>query len=181
MQLSDITYPVYKLREEEPQKLNGVLFYFFEKARETFDSIENYSVLSIIDDTNLPGDTLALRRLIMRNTGTTPYKLNRAIFFLGDLIKMAKPKLWFIDSKGKVFKYSKVTRARLVYRKVEKIIPITSGGALIEVEGISSRLKSLFMPSIPFDKLYAGILIMNRSLILYGFYDTKYKDTWRMV
>lgn len=181
MHLNEITYPVYRLREEQPQLVDGVLLYFFEKARETFDSIEHYYVLRIIDDSNLQGNSLAERRLQVRNRGGEVYRLNRAVFFLGDLIKMSTPKMWFIDSKGKLFRHSKQTRVKLVYRKVTKAIPIKGGGIIIEVEGMSLRMKSLFTPRIAFNDLHAGVLLMGMSPILYGFYDQKYKDTWRMI
>lgn len=181
MNLSELVYPIYRLREEEPQRQGGVLFYFYEKARETFDSIEHYFVLKIIDDTNLNGESLATRRLQIRNNGDIPYRLNRAIFFLGDFIKIATPKMWFIDSSGKIFRYSKQTRAKLSYRKVTKVIPIKTGGVIVEVEGLSSRMKALFVPRIPRNDLHAGVLLMGMAPILYGFYDQKYKDTWRMI
>lgn len=181
MNLSELTYPIYRLRENPPQLVEGVLLYFFEKARETFDSVEHYYELRIIDDTNLSGDTLAKRRLQIRNLGGTPYRLNRAIFFLGDLIKISTPKMWFIDSTGKLFQHSKRTRAKLVYRKVTKAIPIKGGGLIVEVEGMSLRMKSLFTPRIHLNDLHAGVLLMGMAPILYGFYDQKYKDTWRMI
>lgn len=181
MNLSELVYPIYRLREQEPQRHNGVLFYFYEKVRETFEGIEDYYELKVIDDTNMKGDSLATRRLQIRNNGDTPYRLNRAIFFLGDFIKMATPKMWFIDSSGRIFKYSKQTRAKLSYRKVTKLIPIKTGGAIIEVEGLSSRMKALFVPRIPKNDLHAGVLFMGMSPILYGFYDQKHKDSWRMV
>jgi hypothetical protein len=179
MNLNEITYPVFKLGVEEPQRQDGVLFFLAEGTKETEEGLETEWRIRIVDDTNLPGDTLARRRLLIRNNGGTPFKLNRAIFFLGDLIKMAVPKLWFIDSMGKCFRYTKNTRARLTYRKVTKVIHVIGGGAIIEVEGIPSRMKSLFMPTL--DNLHAGVLLMGVSPILYGFYDKKHEDSWRMV
>ncbi len=88
--------------------------------------------------------------------------------------------MWFIDSKGKTFKYSKVHKAKLVYRKVTKLLHIPSGGVIVEVEGLHLRMKSLFPPNIH-GTIYAGVILLGASPILYGFYDTKYKDTWRMV
>lgn len=180
MNLNEISYPVYRLREDEPQKQDGVLFYYFERSKDTEEGIVDYSVLQVIDDTNLPGDSLALRRLIIRSNGDKPYPLNRAIFFLGDLIKIAKPKTWFIDSKGRTFKYSKTKRAKLIYRKVTKLMQVPTGGCIVEVEGFHCRMKSLFPPNIH-GTIYAGVLLIGAATVLYGFYDTKYKDTWRIV
>lgn len=176
MNLSEIVYPVYKLRNK-PLESEGLLYYLSEYEKE--DSIVRS--FQILDDANVPGDSLAMRRLHLRSLGEPLKKINRAIFFLGDLIKLANPQTWFIDSNGKLFTYTKATRAKLRYHKVTKVIPMSTGGVVVEVEGISSRFKALFVPEIPNNQLYAGILHMGLSKILYGFYDDKYDDTWRMV
>ena len=181
MNLSEITYPVFRLGLNEPQLQDGVLFYLREGTKETEEGLESEVRISVIDDTNLAGDTLARRRLVIRNNGDKPFKLSRAVFFLGDLVKIAVPKLWFIDSLGKVFRYSKTSRACLTYRKVTLVLPIRTGGAIIQVEGIPSRMKTLFPPMVDTDNLHAGVLLMGMSPILYGFYDKKYPDSWRMV
>lgn len=181
MQLSEIAYPIYRLRDYPPQQIDGVTFYLTERAKDTFDDIEYTTKLAIVDDKNIDKPTLGERRLIIRNKGETPFRLNRAIFFLGDLIKISTPNTWFIDSKGVLFQHKKETRARLIYRKVTKLIPLPAGGVIVEVQGMQLRMKALFTPSIPMQDLYAGVLVMGMSVILYGFYDQQYKDTWRRV
>jgi hypothetical protein len=120
-----------------------------------------------------------MRRLAAKQNGAKLFKIKLAIFFLGDLVKIAKPNIWFIDSAGKLFNYNKATRALLKFYKIKLNIPINTGGSIIEVEGIATRFKSLFPPDR--DKKYAGILHDKKSLILYGFYSEKYDDTWRKV
>jgi hypothetical protein len=134
---------------------------------------------SVIDDKNIPAPTLAKRRLIMANQGVRLKPLGTAVFFLGDFIKIAIPTMWFIDSSGQVFRYKKSTKAKLTFRKIVFKHNIPTGGAILQVEGISSRFKCLFAPRP--DEQYAGILHMGLSYILYGVYDTKYDSTWRMV
>lgn len=174
----DISFPVYKLREEEPSKTNGILYYIYKNHTE---DEEDQLVLRVIDDTNVEGNTLSARRLVLIKEGHKLQKINKAFFFLGDLIKAANPHRWFIDSNGKCFKYTKNTRAKLVFRKVTKLFPIAQGGVLVEVQGIPFRMKALFAPDIPRDLLYAGVLQFGMEYILYGFYNTKPSDTWRKI
>ncbi len=176
MNLQEISYPVFRLRAEKPSEYNGVLFYAYDRVTEEGD-IE--PVIRILDDRNLDNPKLSMRRLILKTRGEKLFKLTKAIFFLGDLIKIAKKGMWFIDSNGKIFEYIKTTSCKLKYHKITKVIPVDTGGAIIEVEGISSRFKSLFYPEPTM--LYAGILHFGMSPILYGYYDKKYKDTRRMV
>ncbi len=106
-------------------------------------------------------------------------KLNNAVFFLGDLIKLATPKLWFIDNKGLIFQYTKSRKIRLQFKKIKAIHPIKAGGAVIEVYGIASRFKCLYIPTK--GETFAGILMDGLSPILYGLYTEQHTDTWRMI
>jgi len=140
---------------------------------------EKGEAIRVIDDKTVDKPTLAERRLILQDNDTKLLIMREAIFFLGDLIKRADGKTWFIDSLGKIFLYKKKTRAKLKFHKINKILPVNSGGCIVEVEGISSRMKSLFAPTEPVN--YAGILYYGKSLILYGLYPNKEKESWRMV
>jgi hypothetical protein len=136
-------------------------------------------VYRIIDDKNLPGATLALRRLNLAANGIKLKKLGRATFFLADFIKLARKTTWFIDSAGNVFQYKKDLNVKLTFKKIKQIIPISSGGAIVEVEGIPTRFKTLYMPDV--ENTYAGLLQHGMGYILYGTYTEKYKDTRRMI
>lgn len=179
MNLSEISYPVFRLRNEKPNEHNGVFFYAYENYYEEDGEIKHRNVIRILDDRNIESDKLSMRRLAIKMTGAKLFKLTRAIFFLGDLIKIAKKDMWFIDSTGKLFQYKKTTRCKLKFHKITKVIAIPTGGAIIEAQGMTSRFKSLHYPEP--DKLYVGVLHMGMAPILYGFYDQKYDDTWRMV
>lgn len=174
--MSEICYPVFKLGENEPQFDNGVCFYYYTRTTQEDQDIVD---IRIVDDKTLEGDKLATRRLALLSQGVPLYKISYALYFLGDLIKIATPNTWFIDSSGKVFQYKKTTRAKLKPHKIVQILPIQTGGAVLEVEGIASRFKTLFVPPILHN--YAGILYFGKSLILYGTYENQFKETWRMV
>lgn len=171
--LKEIVYPVFKIGSERPLFEEGVVL--FVHVGRSDDSITYY----IVDDTTLDGNTLAERRISLLRQGVKLKKLTRAVFFLGDLVKVATSSTWFIDSNGSVFRYSKRTSVKLTYKKIKKVIPIKTGGAIIEVEGIPNRFKCLYMPSK--SKSYAGVLFYNMSYILYDLADIKYDDTRRKI
>lgn len=179
MNLQEITYPVFRLRNERPSEHDGILFYAYENYYEEDGELIQREVIRIVDDTSIDSPKLSMRRLAIRSVGGKLFRLTKAIFFLNDLIKIATKQMWFIDSMGKVFQYHKTTRAKLKFYKIAKVIAIPTGGAIIEAQGIGSRFKSLYYPEP--DKLYVGVLSMGMSQILYGFYDKQYNDTWRMV
>lgn len=165
MNLAEISFPVFMLGYEKPQIEEGILF-FFRSGK-----------LRIVDDTNIKLPTLAARRLQVMRDGGELHKINTAIFFLGDFIKISKPTIWFIDSNGKLFNHKKSASMTLIYKKISKVIP-TNSGYIIEVEGIESRFKCLYAPS---GKTYAGILKSGSSYILYGLYEEPYKESRRKI
>ena len=157
--------------------MDGVLYY-----SNTYRNIDDNTLstnIKLIDDKNIKEDTLSRRRLKMKSEGAPLYPLSKAVFFLGDFIKLAQSGYWFIDVYGNIFTYKKSIRAKLVFRKVRKVIPAKSMGSIIEVEGIAHRFKTLRV--IKESQRYAGILQYNRINILYGLYDQPYKESWRMI
>ena len=176
MKLNEISFPVYKLGKRKPIVEEGLVFYLNKTEKE--DGTLVYFP-QIIDDTNLKGNTLAKRRLELLEKGEKLYKLKYAIFFISDMLKLTKGATWFIDSTGKTFEYIKRIRVPLVFKKIKEIIPIKTGGVIIEIYGIPYRFKSLFRPLI--EQKYAGLLYFNNGYILYGFYDNLYNKTTRMI
>lgn len=166
MNLTQISWPVYKLGIERPNEEEGVLFYIINNK------------MYIVDDKTLKAESLAGRRLKLLVQGINLFKLKQAFFFLGDFIKVAKTGVWFIDSTGRVFTYTKKQFVPLICRKITKIIPSVSC-ALIEVQGIHSRFKVLFQPQI--EEKYAGLLRLGKGYIFYGFYVEPFDDTVRKI
>jgi hypothetical protein len=145
-------------------------------------SKDKFSV-HIVDDKSIEGDTFGKRRtkllLDSLTSGVKLQKINTCLFFLGDLIRVANNKLYFIDSQGKVFKYTKSRTVPLVYRKITNTIKII-GGILIEVEGIEGRFKALFPPNDVHK--YAALLKESKnSYILYGYSEIYRSDTVRKI
>ena len=177
--LSEIAFPVFKIGIHKPIVENGLVFYYHEREYASKEDTVTEAKYNVVDDRNLPGATLALRRLQLTVEEVPLAKLSNAVYFLGDLIKIADPKLWFIDSAGKLFNYKRTTRAKLKFYKISQLIPIKTGGVIVEVEGLSQRFKALYPPTE--DKLFVGILHFGLALILYGFYNQKHDESWRLV
>lgn len=168
-------YPVYKLSDILPHKYNGVVWYSFtNKDKDTGEFVE-YS--RVLDDTKIPENTLARRRLRLLASDTKLYTLRNAIFFPGDLIKASKGKTYFIDAKGQIFKYIKQVFGKLTFHKIKKVIPIASGGAVLELDGVHGRFKTLHCPTL--EEKYASILSNKNIRILYGIYTELYDNTRR--
>lgn len=176
MKLSDIKFPVYKLGVAEPLFEKGVYFYLYGKNTDNSDATYK---LNILDDTNMPGESLAMRRLQLKKLDRPLHKLNKAIFFLGDFIKVANSSTWFIDTVGTVFQYTKSNRVKLIYREIDSIMPLKTGGAIISVKGVDARFKCLFAPTN--NPTHAGLLVLKDSYILYGLYDKYYDPSYRII
>lgn len=173
---SNIAFPVYRVAGQEPQHDNGVSFFLL--GTDTTEATAEYKLL-IIDDKNVPGEDLAARRLELRKRKAQLYALSMAVFFIGDLVKLAKARTWFVDSTGQFFQYKKSRRVPLVFRRVTRVNRIQTGGAIIEVEGFSQRFKTLYAPTP--EQTHAGLLLVDKTVILYGLYDAAYDDTIRAV
>ncbi len=156
--------------------MDGVVLYYRQYTTDENEIINKYS---IIDDTTVPGNTLALRRIELLKKDIKLQPIGKATFFLADFIKLANRSTWFIDSAGTVFQYKKNKRAKLTFKKIKRIIPINTGGSIVEIEGISYRFKTLHTPDL--SSKYAGLIVDGMGYILYGLYEEKLEDSWRMI
>lgn len=175
--LANLYWPIYRIGRSKPIVDDKVSYFLFAKPTET-DAL-SYKIL-FLDDRSINNPSLGARRLVLESAGNSLFKLKTAVFFLSDLIKLAQPNVWFIDSVGTLFQYTKTRRVALVYKKIAKIIPINTGGCIVEVDGVAERFKSYRMPELS-STPYAGLLQDNHSHVLYGFYDKQYKNTNRMI
>jgi hypothetical protein len=175
--LQAITWPVFKLSEKEPNRKDGLVFFYTEYVDDSNDTNLTYK---IVDDSNLPQKTLGLRRLaLQKDPKIKLHKISTAVYFLADLIKLAKANTWFIDSAGKIFQWKKYTRAKLTTKKIKQVLPADGIGCVLEVVGLSQRFKSLQRPQDYHQ--YAVFLVINQMHILYGLSDVARKDSWRLV
>jgi hypothetical protein len=166
--LSSISFPVYKIPD----------WYSRLDTKIYLQEGEEEGTGRLIDDLSLPGDTLGKRRLAASAAGVKLYNLKNAIFYIKDLVILSNgADEHYIDSKGKVFKYTKTSSAKLICKKITKVIPITTGGALLELDKEYVRYKVMYAPNY---EQYAGLLeIFPHTYILYGIYEDKFKNSWR--
>ena len=177
MKLETIVWPVFRLGEKEPQRDGDVVYYATEYS--DLDTSERTATLRIVDDKSIEYPTLSRRRLKLATEGAPLFPIRQAIYFLGDLLKLAKPTTWFIDSDGQLFQHKKSTRAKLVIKKIKNVFPTTGMGAVIELEGMHQRFKTMFKPDA--DAQYAALLQVGLTYIFYGLYADKPAESWRLV
>lgn len=174
IELKDIVWPVFRLGEREPMQMQGLVFYHKEYLDpENVIYNTNYR---IVDDRNIAQSSLGLRRLQIKEN---LFPIGTAVYFLQDVIKLAKSTTWFIDSQGKVFQHKKIRRAKLTTHRIKQVLPAQGIGCVLELVGLPERFKSLQVPK-EFE-VYAGVLSYKGKNLLYGYYDEPIKNTWRKV
>ena len=157
--ISKVKFPVYAMPSGNWYRQDGLLF-LDEK---------------ILDDKNMEGDTLGIRRL------QTPHKNLQELHhqldnFRGILKSKSKH---FVDSYGIPFIYEKSQFCRLKYYRIKRIVNKTSN-SLLYLEGIKNPF---VIPRPPANEImYAGVLHYgNLPWVLYDYSETKLKDTRRKV
>lgn len=168
---------MFKLGERQPNQESGLVYYYTHYVDELNSET---ATIRVVDDASVPGNTLGLRRLQLKtDPGVTLFPIRTAIYFVADLVKLAKSTTWFIDNSGRVFHYEKNTRAKLTTRKIKKVLPASGLGCVVELEGISSRFKSMQRPG-EFQH-FARVLQLGMGFIFYGFCEERKPDSWRMI
>lgn len=175
--LASLVWPVFRLGEREPYTRGGLTFYSSEYVDQ--DDPKPLLRYRVVDDRGVDKPTLGLRRLVLREQEVKLHPIGAAIYFLQDVIKLAKSTTWFIDSVGQIFQHKKLVRAKLQTHRITQVLPAAGIGCVLEVEGLAERFKSLQVPKEY--ELYAGILRYNRCNLLYGYYSEPIETTWRLV
>jgi hypothetical protein len=158
-QLHRVTFPVYPLPSDDWYSQDGLLF---------VDS-------TIVDDKNMPGETLGIRRL------QTPFRdllpLKHALTSEIGIIKQHKTP--YIDSAGKVFLYDKTRFVPLRYSKIKRV-DRKGVASLLRLHGVASPF---IIPRPPkLEHKWAGVLYLdNAPWLLYEYACEKKKDTRRKV
>lgn len=175
--LSEIHWPVFKLGERQPHQESGLVYYYTHYVDEL--NCET-ATIRVVDDTSVPGSTLGLRRLQLKtDPKVTLFPVRTAIYFLADLVKLAKSTSWFVDNSGRVFNYEKTTRAKLTTKRIKQVLPASGLGCVFELQGLPHRFKAMRRPDE--HELYARVLQLGMAHIFYGFCDTQKPDSWRMI
>ena len=129
----------------------------------------------IIDDKNMPGLTLGMRRLQSPHKGL--YPLKQQIDNLRGILKSNKNT--FIDTKGQPFQYEKTLFCRLKYYRIKNVTP-KGDCTLLRLWGVKQPFAVPRPPAV--EMQYAGILHYGEMpWILYEYSEEPQKDTRRKV
>ena len=157
--LSNVTYPAFRLPIMDWEFKDGLL-------------IANNQ---IIDDTNMPGASLGVRRL------QTPFK---SLFPLeksydSPIAVIKETPGTYIDSIGKIFIYEKTIFSRLKYYKIKKIDKKITY-SILWLHRVNFPIKIPRPPTPEFT--WAGMLHIDyRPWLLYGYATEKLGDTRRKI
>ena len=116
-QIRNVEFPIFVIPKGELYFKDGLLF------------VNN----KVLDDKNMPGETLGIRRL------QTPHKLKRLTTSVYDLESLiASAKLNFIDNRGRIFRYKKTRFLEVKYHKI-KSVQLLETYTVLSVHGIPSK------------------------------------------
>jgi hypothetical protein len=157
--LPKIRFPVFVLPSDDWYETDKVLF---------MDG-------KVIDEKNMPAETLGVRRLQCGRSDLLPLK--KAIFNLPDLIQCKTKN--FIDRYGKPFSYMKTYNSRLKSYRIRDIEK-KEIASLLWLQGVPSPF-TIERPPIG-EPEYARMLHLNGSpWLVYDYGRSPEKDTYRRV
>lgn len=131
----------------------------------------------VVDERNLPGKTLGIRRLQSGRKDLLPLK--RAVMDIPQLLNCNKK--YFIDSVGNLITYEKTYSSKLVCYRIKRIEKKDVASLLI-LEGVPSPITVKRLPMLVDRCPWARVLhVRGAPWILYDFVGTKRKDTYRRI
>ena len=120
MRLEEINWPVFRLGEIKPDVDKQAIYYYTEYYDIVKD--EYFDTFKVVDDTSIKGNTIGTRRLKLLHNGVKLFNIKLAIYFVADLMKLAKSTTWFIDTYGTLFQYKKTKTVKLTCHKIKNIL-----------------------------------------------------------
>ena len=121
------------------------------------------------------GLDLGYRRLKMLKAGIELYPLKLAIYSLGELLKVATPTQWFIDSNGALFQYKKTHYVPVVYKEIIQAQRFSGFETIITVYDSPPIYRTLYPPN-PEEKYAVFLQISPKALLFYGYSDIKHEN-----
>jgi len=155
----NITFPVYRLPNDNWDYIDGLLF------------LDN----KVLDDRNMPGKTLGVRRIQSPQKNHFPLKIMLTNFV--QVIKYGQGN--YIDSNGRIFFYEKSKFLPLIYNRINRVEKKTTA-SLLWVKDINFPFT---IPQPPEElTTYAGVLYYkNLPWLLYDYSITKLKPKRKKV
>lgn len=155
----NVEFPIYVLPHEDWSFSDGLMFMNGK----------------VVDDRNMKGDTLGVRRL--QTSYPSMFPLKRQIDSFNGLLKQSQKT--FIDSKGRPFIYEKSTWCSLQYSRIKKK-ELRDEYCLLWLENTSSPFSVPRPPEA--NMAFAGVLYLSGlPWILYEYSDSRKKKTRRKV
>ena len=158
-EIHTIEFPIYVLHTDEVEERDGLLF----------------CDTQIVDDRNVKGSTIGLRRL------RTPHKrLYPLKYMLEDFRSMIQHRGEnYIDTRGKYFRYQKTTPAVVKCFKIKKLEE-KGVATIVWLEGVPFpyRIKRPPKESVKYAQV---LMVNNRPSVLWSFSEEKMKTTWRKI
>ena len=158
--IKNVQFPVYALPSSDWYRQDGVLF------------IDDGKVL---DDTNMPGTTLGVRRLQCGRTDLC--KLKRAYIDFNSMLQSKRRTL--IDSKGTPFIYKLTINSPLIHHSITEV-ELKEDHSIIRLKNIGYPMS---IPRPPYgDARYARVLYFKGlPWMIYDFSEERGKDSYRRV
>jgi len=158
-QISKVTFPVYALPSDDWHSQDGLL----------------YVNGQIVDDKNMSGETLGIRRLQTYFKDLLPLKYTINTFVA--LLKQGKR--YYIDSAGKCFIYQKTKFCQLKYYPIKRIDKHDTY-CILRLHGVNFPFTIPRPPKAGFN--WAGVLHLDGlPWLLYDYADKKTKPTRRKI
>lgn len=157
--INSIKFPVYSIPSTDWYTQDGILF------------LEGKA----IDDKNMPGTTLGIRRLQCQRSDLL--KLKKA--YLDYVAMLSSKKTIFIDSNGIPFKYIRTKTCPLKYHKINNIEK-KDNCTILWLEGVNTPF-TIARPPYG-DARYARVLYLDKiPWLLYDFSTIRGRDSHRRV
>ena len=138
--------------------------------------IKTPRTLKILDNKNIEGETLGIRRSKINSPEL--YKPKHVYFSLAQLIKAKGNK--FIDSMGSIFTYKKTEYVPLKYFEVIDIKKIDYTYSYLKLKNIDYKVKIRTSPHI-YGISYVGILFTKFGLIPFDYSPVKKENSRRKI
>ena len=166
LNLFNIQFPIYSITRSYKRIWEDMNVLYIETIYGTY----------VLDNKNLPGDTVGKRRLQINNSDI--YRPRKVYYNIEQLLH-SKDNI-FIDSIGRCFKYKKTETVALKYHKVADITRMEDDGTCIV------WLNNIYFPQkvncrLAHSMEYVGVLHTKYGYILYSFEEEYKKDTRRMI
>jgi hypothetical protein len=160
--LDKVAFPVYVLPEGHLDRVDGLLL---------LDD-------RILDDNNMPGSTLGIRRL---QTHTKRDQLVPLIKSMQTVVGVIKnPAARYIDCNGKVFMYQRTRTIKVKYLKIKKIEPKEGTSTILWVRGINTPFTLIRPPYATMT--WVGIIYLGDfPWIVYEFSESKKPDARKRI